>query len=325
MSTPARQASYDVHHVTTYEYTAPVSLSQQLLHLAPRTLPYQLCLAHALTVEPAAAEYVERVDFFGNRIVQFAVRAAHQALVVEARSAVHLGARWADAGFDESPAWEDVRARLRDVTQPPLIDAVQYLFDSPNVTLSPALAKYARGSFGEGRPLVESCADLMARIHADFAFDPTATTVATPVLEVLARKRGVCQDFAHLMIACLRSLGLAARYVSGYLLTNPPPGQPRLVGADASHAWVSVFCPHYGWVDFDPTNDVLPELDHITVAWGRDFSDVTPMRGVILGGGMHEVEVEVTVSPLDEAPPASLPAAAAPDATPPAAPAPDER
>ena len=297
-----RSLSYRVEHVTLYEYTTPVTLSQQLLHLTPRTLPWQQCETHALVIEPRAAEYVEREDFFGNRIAQFAVRTAHKELRVSAESTIHLRARWDELDVESSPRWETVRDRLHDVTQPPLLDPSQYLFESPNVELAPALTDYASESFPAGRPLLACALNLMRRVCEDFEYDPEATTVATPLAEVIADRRGVCQDFAHLMIGCLRGLGLSARYVSGYILTEPPPGQPRLVGADASHAWVSVFCPQTGWVDFDPTNNLLPDLEHITVAWGRDFSDVTPMRGVILGGGgEQELDVSVTVTPLDEA------------------------
>ena len=291
--------SYRVQHVTRYDYATPVTLSQQMLHLTPRPLPWQQCETHALALEPQAAEYVEREDFFGNRIVQFAVRTAHTELRVSADSTVHLRARWEGLEVESSPAWETVRERLRDVTQPPLLDPSQYLFESPHVELAPALTRYAGKSFPAQRPLLAGARDLMQRVYQDFEFDAEATTVATPLAEVMALKRGVCQDFAHLMIGCLRALGLSARYVSGYILTEPPPGLPRLAGADASHAWVSVFCPQSGWVDFDPTNNLLPDLEHITVAWGRDFSDVTPMRGVILGGGgEQELDVSVTVTPL---------------------------
>lgn len=291
--------SYHVQHVTRYDYATPVTLSQQMLHLTPRPLPWQQCETHALALEPQAAEYVEREDFFGNRIVQFAVRTAHTELRVSADSTVHLRARWEGLEVESSPAWETVRERLRDVTRPPLLDPSQYLFESPHVELAPALTRYAGKSFPAQRPLLAGARDLMQRVYQDFEFDAEATTVATPLAEVMALKRGVCQDFAHLMIGCLRALGLSARYVSGYILTEPPPGLPRLAGADASHAWVSVFCPQSGWVDFDPTNNLLPDLEHITVAWGRDFSDVTPMRGVILGGGgEQELDVSVTVTPL---------------------------
>ena len=182
---------------------------------------------------------------------------------------------------------------------PELIEACRYRFESPYVHLKKTFVEFSESCFPPGQPLLLGVQALMEKIFSEFTFDAEATQVATPLVEVLERRRGVCQDFAHLMLACLRSRGLAARYISGYLLTQPPPGQPRLIGADASHAWVSVFCPRSGWVDFDPTNNVQPALEHITLAWGRDFSDVSPLRGVILGGGSHDPEVRVTVMPLE--------------------------
>jgi len=198
-----------------------------------------------------------------------------------------------------------VRDRLAyDATdpQPADLDATRFLFESPHVRIKHELADYAADCFPPGKPLLLCVQALMAKIFTEFTFDPEATTVSTPVLDVLENKRGVCQDFAHLMIACLRALGLAARYVSGYLLTRPPPGKPRLIGADASHAWVSVYVPgsEYGWVDFDPTNNLLPDTEHITLSFGRDFSDISPLRGIILGGGGAEPEVAVTVFPIEE-------------------------
>jgi len=290
---------YHVLHETRYTYAHPVSLSRQLLHLTPRETPGQHTLDHHITVNPVPAERGTRRDYFGNLLEHFAVGSAHEELVVVAESMMEVTAR-DEAGPPVSPAWEFVRDRLHQVGPAPLLEPSQYLYASPHVEPMAALARYARLDFHRGRPLFESASALMQRIHRDFEFDPEATTVSTPLETLLREKRGVCQDFAHLMIGSLRSLGLPARYVSGYLLTLPPPGQPRLVGADASHAWVSVFCPGAGWVDFDPTNCVQPDHQHITVAWGRDFSDVTPMRGVILGGGEHTVDVSVTVTPEDE-------------------------
>lgn len=290
---------YHVLHETRYTYAHPVSLSRQLLHLTPRETPGQHTLDHHITVNPVPAERGTRRDYFGNLLEHFAVGSAHEELVVVAESTIEVTGR-DEAGPPVSPAWEFVRDRLHQVGPAPLLEPSQYLYASPHVEPMAALARYARLDFHRGRPLFESASALMQRIHRDFEFDPEATTVSTPLETLLREKRGVCQDFAHLMIGSLRSLGLPARYVSGYLLTLPPPGQPRLVGADASHAWVSVFCPGAGWVDFDPTNCVQPDEQHITVAWGRDFSDVTPMRGVILGGGEHTVDVSVTVTPEDE-------------------------
>jgi transglutaminase-like putative cysteine protease len=201
---------------------------------------------------------------------------------------------------DATLSWEEVRRWLHDGIGEQVLDPNQYLFSSPYVPVSAALADYARPSFPPGRPLLAAALDLTRRIHQDFEYDSDATTVSTPVEEVLQQRRGVCQDFSHLQIACLRSLGIAARYVSGYMLTMPPPGQPRLIGVDASHAWVSVYCPDLGWVDLDPTNDLMVDTLHVTVACGRDFSDVSPIHGVILGGGEHELEVQVTVRPVEE-------------------------
>ena len=204
--------------------------------------------------------------------------------------------------FRQSPAWDQTRDSLTYSSQPMTperIEACRYRFESPYVHLKKTFVEFSESCFPPGEPLLLGVQALMEKIFSEFTFDAEATQVATPLVEVLERRRGVCQDFAHLMLACLRSRGLAARYISGYLLTQPPPGQPRLIGADASHAWVSVFCPVSGWVDFDPTNNVQPALEHITLAWGRDFSDVSPLRGVILGGGNHDPEVRVTVMPLE--------------------------
>jgi transglutaminase-like putative cysteine protease len=199
-----------------------------------------------------------------------------------------------------TPPWEHALHVLRQERDPETLDAYQYAFDSPYIRLGADLAAYAAPSFPTGRPLLDAALDLTRRIHADYRYDPTATTTATPLEKVMELRRGVCQDFAHLQIGCLRSLGLAARYVSGYLLTNPPPGRPRLVGADASHAWLSVYCPGSGWIDLDPTNNQIPHDNHILVAWGRDYEDVSPVNGVVLGGGKHYVTVAVDVVKLNE-------------------------
>jgi transglutaminase-like putative cysteine protease len=278
---------YHVLHETSYRYESPVALSQQLLHLTPRALPWQAREQHALAIDPAPAETGEREDYFGNPVTQILLAAPHEALRVRAESTVTVQARPAPPAGEP---WEKASEAARGD-----VEAAQYLFESPHVEIFRDLSSYASPSFGRGRPVVAAARDLTRRIHADFKFDPKATSVSTPLREVLAKRHGVCQDFAHLMIGCLRSVGLAARYVSGYILTTPPPGRQRLVGADASHAWVSVFCGE--WVDLDPTNDCLVGDEHITLAWGRDFSDVTPMRGVILGGGDQELSVRVTVTP----------------------------
>ena len=302
---------YEIIHDTCYRYDSPVLLSQQIAHLRPRVLERQTLLAHALTITPAPSTLHERTDFLGNPVSQFSLHTPHRTLAVRACSRVQVAPQAVLQQAREHPTlpWEQARDQLRDglsghaALQAEAREAGQYRFASPFVPLGEeavVYAAYASGSFTAGRPLLEALLALCSQIHADFSFDPAATGVATPVAQVFSERRGVCQDFSHLMIACLRALGLAARYVSGYLLTEPPPGQPRLIGADASHAWVSVWCPGLGWVDVDPTNDLRPDEAHITLAWGRDYGDVCPLRGVILGGSGHAVEVAVTVMPLDE-------------------------
>ena len=291
-----------VTHETHYRYSSPVVLSQQLLHLTPRVLPWQRCEAHKISVEPVAGETTEREDYYGNRTMSLVIAVPHEALVVRAASTVSVEARVRAALAAPKAPWEAVRARLSVLDAPPLAEAVEFLFDSPHVERSADLADYAVKSFTARRTILEAATDLARRIHRDFRFDRTATSVSTPLRQVLKQKSGVCQDFAHLMIGCLRSIGLAARYVSGYILTSPPPGRPRLVGADASHAWASLYCgERAGWIDIDPTNNCIVDDAHVTLGWGRDFADVTPMRGVILGGGTQTLSVRVTVSPAVEA------------------------
>lgn len=317
MQPPASR--YHVVHETVYRYASPVSLSRQLLHLTPRNCAWQRTLAHHIALDPAASWTDQRLDGYANPVSDLAFEFPHRSLHVRAESTLevlpHLPAgTYAAAAVSDragvrqplclpdSPPWEDVRAALGYGARPIILSAAEFQFESPHVRVKHEFAAYAAAAFTPQRPLLAATQALMQRIFDEFEFDPAATTIATPVLSVLADKRGVCQDFAHLMLACLRSLGLAARYVSGYLLTRPPPGQPRMVGADASHAWVSVFCPEGGgrWVDYDPTNDLLPDTQHITLAWGRDFADVSPLRGVILGGETHDLEVAVTVTPITD-------------------------
>jgi transglutaminase-like putative cysteine protease len=298
---------FRILHETRYLYASPVVLSQQLLHLTPRKLPWQQLSAHRIAIEPQPAEDRDREDYFGNSVKQILLAAPHEVLLVRAESAVETCVHAEQSTGVPSGAWETLRDRLRSSAGEPLFDASHYLYESPQVESLPELRVYTQPSFPKGREVFDAARELARRIHADFEFDSTATSVATKLREVFERRRGVCQDFAHLMIGCLRSLGLAARYVSGYILTKPPPGRPRLIGADASHAWVSVYCGAAGWVDIDPTNDCLVDDEHITLAWGRDFSDVTPMRGVVLGGGEQELKVHVTVANLAEESPAQAP------------------
>jgi transglutaminase-like putative cysteine protease len=303
-------AGYRVEHETTYEHSGRVSTSQHVACLTPRTLSRQDVRSHDLIIEPVPASRVPRVDYFGNAVDQFTILTPYKKLrvvgrsVVEVRSAaltsaVNAGPDGAgDARFDTSAPWETVRDALVYRHGSPYVDTVELSYPSPYISTSPELAAYAGESFTKDRPLVAAAVELMHRINREFIFDSEATTIATPVMQVMANRRGVCQDFAHLQVGCLRSLGLPARYVSGYLVTHPVPGQPRLVGADASHAWLSVWCPRLGWVDLDPTNGVLPSLRHVTLAWGRDYGDVSPLRGILLGGRDHTLKVAVNVTPI---------------------------
>jgi transglutaminase-like putative cysteine protease len=290
----------DVTHETVYRYGARVDLAQHLAHLRPRDWPGQAVSEAAIVVTPEPQHWTQGRDAFGNPRDAFALYAPHESLQVVARSRVTLAGAAAPAAIDDAGAsCAAVADSCRYRAGQPYVAASEFGFASPFVPLLPALHDYAARSLAPTRPVRAAAGELMQRIHDDFAYDGNATEVHTPLEEVLAQRRGVCQDFAHLMIGALRAHGLPARYVSGYLLTQPPPGQPRLVGADASHAWVSVWCPPLGWVEFDPTNALLPGegASHVTLAVGRDYGDVMPLRGVIRGGGAHELEVRVTVAP----------------------------
>jgi transglutaminase-like putative cysteine protease len=288
---------FDLTHTTTYEYESDVTVAHHLLKVAPRRLGRQWRIAHAPEMTPEAAATSHYTDYFGNDVLFVTIEGAHREWRVTSRSRVAVG-----PGFipdpTETPAWESVRGLCRTDRSRLALEASEFTFASPLIPIDEAFAEYARPSFTVNRPLLEAVLDLTARIHADFSFDPTATTLSTPVSDVLKQRRGVCQDFAHLQIACLRSLGLPARYVSGYLETVPPPGQARLTGADASHAWLAFFCPGIGWIDVDPTNDLLPSMQHITLGWGRDYGDISPIRGVLVGGGEHVLRVGVDVIAL---------------------------
>lgn len=290
-----------VRHVTTYHYESRVSIGHTEARLRPRSEPSQKVIASRISLSPQAEMHATFVDYFGNLADFFVLHAPHRELRLEAASEV-----WVDAVSPPMPSvtlpWEQVRDLLHAPAiggaAAPEVLPVEYAFGSPFATPTEVLRRYAEPSFPPGRPILEAALDLQARIHRDHEYVVGSTTVATPLEEVLTRRRGVCQDFAHLAIACLRSMGLAARYVSGYLLTRPPPGQPRRLGADASHAWLSVFCPPVGFVDLDPTNDRCPDDTYVRIAWGRDFGDVSPVKGVILGGGAHTVQVAVDVTTL---------------------------
>lgn len=286
---------FEVSHRTSYRYRNPVAQSHHLVHLTPRPMPHQAVLRHAILIEPAPASRIDRRDEFGNEVSILIIDDEHTELVIHARSTVDVTPA-AKPNLATSPPWEKVvglavRGNELDT------DVLQFACGSRHTRLARPILQFAQASFPPGRPVLEGAWDLTMRIFKTFAFDSTATDISTPVIEVLAKKRGVCQDFAHLSLAAFRALGLPARYVSGYLLTQPPPGQPRLQGADASHAWVSVWSPGVGWVDFDPTNGVIPSGEHITVAFGRDYDDVSPIGGVLLGGGDQVISVAVDVLP----------------------------
>ena len=289
-------ARYRVDHLTHYTYTAPVSQSWQLARLAPRELAGQKLLSHALHIDPRPDERHDALDSFGNTVTHFGLHGAHHLLRVQMQCEVEV----ADRPALPKAARATVRAVRQGLHDDPMQDdlnAARLANPTLLVPFSDAAHRFAAEHLRPERDWFEAVHALMATIHAEFEFDPNATTVSTAVDEVLQHRRGVCQDFAHLMLACLRSHGLPARYMSGYLLTDPPPGQPRLMGADATHAWVAAYLPRHGWVEFDPTNRQLADRRYITLAWGADFADVVPLRGVILGGGEQTLEVEVSVIP----------------------------
>jgi len=291
---------YSIRHRTAYDYEGDVVHAHQLLHLMPRTCDRQTVLRHAIEVSPTPASRGEEHDAFGNPVTRLEFDRPHRQLEVVAEFDVEV--RGAAAAPGEGEAWDRVREALayrQEDFDPERLDACRFRLRSPYVHLKSAFADYAAECFPKGTPLLDAARALNTKIHTDFRYAPGETTIATPLVEVLEKRSGVCQDYAHVMIACLRSLGLAARYVSGYLRTTPKEEKTSaLVGADASHAWVSVFCPPLGWIDLDPTNGVAVGGDHVTVAWGRDFGDVSPLRGVLFGGGRHTVAVEVRTVPL---------------------------
>jgi transglutaminase-like putative cysteine protease len=290
---------YRVCHTTTYDYESPVMHGRHVVRKRPRPMVFQEILQSSLSVSPTPVWTNQSSDYFGNFVDVVEVIEPHDRLVVTATSDINLGPRLIDAGLPLfQSSWESVRDRL--LSDPSCYEAREMLLDSPLVRRHPKLLEFAQPTFTPRRPMLEAIQAFNARIYEEFTYDPGFSDIATPLGQVLREKRGVCQDFAHVAVGALRSLGLAARYVSGYLETRPPPGQPRLVGADASHAWASAYVPDYGWVAFDPTNNVLPSERHIVVAWGRDFNEVSPLRGVVHGGGSHTVRVSVDVEPRPE-------------------------
>ena len=285
---------YRVSHTTTYRYAEPVSVCHNELHLTPRDCPGQAPVRSQLLIGPSPSALHRDHDYFGNAITFLTLQEPHDELKITAMSQVEVIGR--GSVLPASPAWELVADRLRAERTSEGLAAFELSLDSPLVPTDAGVHAFAAKSFPAGRALLDGTRDLVHRIHADFAYDPDATTVSTPVAEVLRARRGVCQDFAHVAIACLRSHGLAARYVSGYIQTVQARGKEKLLGAAASHAWLAVYVPEYGWVDLDPTNDLVPDDSHVTVAWGRDYGDVPPVKGVVLGGGEHSVDVAVDVT-----------------------------
>ena len=298
-------ARYRIEHLTRYVYTAPVSQSWQLARLTPRGLPWQTLLQQSIQIEPPPDERHDARDSFGNTVTHFGLHGAHRVLSVRMKCTVDVADRYAtgavSALLSDMPdrPWEAVRDSLKLQAHSDDLAAMNLTEATPLLPLSEAARVYAEASLRPGWSWMSAVTDLMQRIYTDFEFETGVTTVSTSVDEVLAQRRGVCQDFAHLMLACLRSHGLPARYVSGYLLTDPPEGQPRLLGVDASHAWVAAYAPGAGWIEFDPTNNQLADTRYITLAWGADFADVVPLRGVILGGGSQSMQVRVSVVPGD--------------------------
>ena len=285
--------NYKIIHKTEYSYSDSVNLCYNEARLTPRSFVHQHCGNSQFVVDPEPGACRERQDFFGNTVYYFTIQQPHRELTVTVTSHVQVSGREMQLDFAEHLAWEEIRQRIHTDMDPEVLELRQYILDSPMIPMMSELQTYAEKSFAKERPLLEAVEELTTRLYTDFTYDPNFTTIATPLADVIRHRRGVCQDFAHLGIGCLRALGLAARYVSGYIETDPPPDQARLVGADASHAWFSVYLPQLGWVDFDPTNNQKPIDRHITIAWGRDYSDVTPLKGVIFGSGTHELSVSV--------------------------------
>lgn len=291
---------YQISHITRYIYSSPVSVCHNILTLSPRNSHRVQCANHRLKIKPTPLETHRRTDFFGNHLVVFSIEENHDELIISSQSRVVVQDPAIPAEMTP-PLWREVKSKVRDRVDFHWLSASPFLFDSPRIERSEEFLKYAMPSFGNDTDVLRGTLDLCRRIYTEFKYDATATHSGTPTTQAFTIRRGVCQDFSHIMIACLRSLGIASRYVSGYLRTTPPPGQARLVGADQSHAWVGVYCgPELGWIDFDPTNNCICGKDHIPIAWGRDYADVVPVRGAFLGGGDSRISVSVDVVPVTD-------------------------
>ncbi len=295
---------YRITHQTRYRYAAEVVHSHQLLHLVPRPTPYQQCLEFALQISPAPTHRRDEIDAFGNPVTRVEFQSPHRELLVRTDMQVEVHPRPSVLPEDSHP-WERVADNLAyhgDWPARANLDSCRFRHESAFVRVKRAFTDFGAACFAPGRPVLSCASDLMRTLHRELRYAPGETDVSTPLMEVLEKRHGVCQDFAHLMIACLRSRGLAARYVSGYLRVRPPETKPgaeaSLIGGGASHAWVAVYSPPFGWIELDPTNNVWVGTEHVAVAWGRDFGDVSPLHGIILGGGSHKLSVNVTVEPV---------------------------
>jgi transglutaminase-like putative cysteine protease len=289
---------YSIRHITEYQYRSPVSLCFNQAHLLPRNTPHQTCKISNISITPQPDYLCERVDYFGNRYFYFSVESEHQTLMIDVSSEIETHAT-NNHSLDFGNSCSQARKLLADARTRECISAKEFLLNSPMIHCNESLHAFATDLFAADKTFLTAVKKLCERIHSEFCYQPQATCIATPLHEVLQNRAGVCQDFAHLAIGCLRSLGFPARYVSGYLETLPPPGQQKLVGADASHAWFAVYSPGEGWFEFDPTNNNMPAEQHITTAWGRDYSDVTPVKGVIFSDSTsQELSVSVDVKRL---------------------------
>jgi transglutaminase-like putative cysteine protease len=294
----SRPTLLTVLHRTTYRYSTFVETAQHLATIRPVSNTTQEVLQHAERIEPEPSYVHSRVDTFGNEVIYFALDTPHEALQLTSETTVRLRRRWTAFEPGRTLPWEKLAEQMQYRAGAAFRAESEFCFASPYIVLHPAMRAYALESFKPGVPVAQGALELMHRIHDEFEYQQTTTDFDTPALKAFKLRSGVCQDFAQVMVGCLRAVGIPARYVSGYLRTEPPPGQPRLLGADASHAWVSVFCPGFGWVDLDPTNDVMADTNHVTLAYGRDYSDVSLLRGMILGGGAHGIDVSVSVTEL---------------------------
>ena len=293
---------YRVRHSTHYSYTARVTSCYNVAYVLPRDTRRQKCISSRVTVSPQPAIARSRTDYFGNQAYHFEIQRPHKELVITVESEIRVSQLGQGLNLDLGISYEQALNQIRDDRAKQTLNAREYLLDSPMVEATDELAEYAKPSFILDRPLKSCVADLTSRIFNDFTYDPDFTTIATPLAEVLEHRRGVCQDFAHLQVGCLRAVGIPAKYVSGYIETLPAPGEEKLVGADATHAWVAYFCPDEGWLEFDPTNDTAANTQHIATALGRDYVDVTPVKGVIFGGGKNpQLSVSVDVARLGDA------------------------